>query len=594
MPPVYMSDPCTVARFEPLCRTLTAMIVTHAVIATLLWRPGSQASPESLLAAVRKSVEYDKLTAITKGITLTGATRYMGERADLTFRFAPDGRFSEFVDGKFDRASGFDGKTAWETDLSGAPYALDFGDRAVLLMTGWLISGYWLSQHAPLTYSPVAGKPTELDVRLMGTELRGTITLDADTHLPKQFAQMDGQDPRQIRFARWNNELGFWFPHRVEVSEGGTTYTLEFTRAQATADPKTFSLPKWTASDTRFDSSVPAHVETMKSRSGHTLVKPYVGGKSVGWFLFDTGAGSMVIDSKIADELATEAFGRVPARGVGGTVMTRFRRGAKFELGRITLNDPVYVELDLRPISQILGTQVSGIVGFDLLRRSVVEYDVRSGSLAIYDPSQFTLPKGGWESLRLSSRHPTIACTFEGGRKGMFRLDTGSNDTVIFHGPTVERYRLLEGRTLRTVPLGGVGGMTSAKAGKLEYFEIAGYRFDSPNARFADTKVGAFGEGYLAGNIGQRFLDPFTIYLDYPNQRIALVRNDSAQAVASPLRDERRSSAGIGALASPIAFAGGSKDSASPRRTHADAIRPFRSHGRLSGTALGRSAFPFQ
>jgi predicted aspartyl protease len=506
------------------------MIATYALIAVWLWQPGGQASAEPLLASVRKSVEYDKLVAFSKGVTLTGVTRYLGEKAELTFRFSPDGRFAELVDGKFDRISGFDGKVAWETDLSGAPYPLDFGERASFLMTGWLMSGYWLSKRAPLTFSRNTAQDFELSVRLSGTEMRGTITLDPDTCLPTQFVQTDGQDPRRIRFSRWNNELGFWFPHRIEISEGGMAYTLDFTRAQATADATMYALPKWTASDTRFDPSVPAHVETMKSRSGHLLVKPYVGGKSVGWFLFDTGAGSMVLDSKIADELGTESFGRVPARGVAGTVVTRFRRGAAFELGRITLTDPVYVELDLRPISQILGTQISGIVGFDLLRRSVVEYDVRSGSLAIYDPNGFTLPKGGWETLRLSSRHPTIACKFEGDRQGVFRLDTGSNDTVIFHGPTVERLRLLEGRTLRTVPLGGVGGMTSAKAGKIAYFEIAGYRFESPNARFADTKIGAFGEGYLDGNVGQRFLDPFTVYLDYPNQRIALIRNDTDRA----------------------------------------------------------------
>lgn len=503
------------------------MIATYALIAVWLWQPGVQASVEPLLASVRKSVEYDKLAALGKGVTLTGATRYLGEKAELTFRFSPDGRFAEQVDGKFDRISGFDGKVAWETDLSGAPYALDFGDRASLLMTGWLISGYWLSKRAPLTFSRSTAQDFELSVRLSGTEMSGTITLDPDTRLPTQFVQTDGEDPRRIRFSRWNNELGFWFPHRIEITEAGMAYTMDFTRAQASADATMYSMPKWTASDTRFDPSAPAHVETMKSRSGHLLVRPYVGGKSVGWFLFDTGAGSMVLDSKIADELGTQPFGRIPARGVAGTVVTRFRRGAAFELGRITLTDPVYVELDLRPISQILGTQISGIVGFDLLRRSVVEYDVRTGSLAIYDPNGFTLPKGGWETLRLSSRHPTISCRFEGDRQGVFRLDTGSNDTVIFHGPTVEKLRLLEGRTLRTVPLGGVGGMTSAKAGKIAYFEIAGYRFEAPNARFADTKIGAFGEGYLDGNVGQRFLDPFTIYLDYPNQRIALVRHDA-------------------------------------------------------------------
>jgi len=83
--------------------------------------------------------------------------------------------------------------------------------------------------------------------------------------------------------------------------------------------------------------------------------------------------------------------------------------------------------------------------------------------------------------------------------------------------------KLLEGRTTQKTLMGGVGGMVTAATGTVDYFELAGHRFDKPRVTFSQSKVGPLSTPFLAGNIGQDLLLPFTVVLDYTHYRIAFV-----------------------------------------------------------------------
>jgi hypothetical protein len=116
-----------------------------------------------------------------------------------------------------------------------------------------------------------------------------------------------------------------------------------------------------------------------------------------------------------------------------------------------------------------------------------------------------------------------VRARFEGGRDGYFRLDTGANGTLAFHAPAVRELGLLEGRKVVPGFGGGVGGHAESRDGKLEWFELAGHRFEGPTVSFSLAELGAFADRYTLGNIGQEFLGPFRIVLDYPGDRIAFV-----------------------------------------------------------------------
>jgi hypothetical protein len=164
-----------------------------------------------------------------------------------------------------------------------------------------------------------------------------------------------------------------------------------------------------------------------------------------------------------------------------------------------------------------------GVIGYDLLSRCVAEIELADNSLKVYDPERYRLASGRWERLAFNQWLPLVPATFEGG-KGLFRIDVGASGgaygNVVFHAPAVEQLQLLKDRK---VTVGKVGTARVA-VGKVGWFELAGHRFEHPDAVFALDRKGPLGDEYVEGNLGVEFLRPFRLVLDYPHERVALSR----------------------------------------------------------------------
>src|SRR5262249_348749 len=146
------------------------------------------------------------------------------------------------------------------------------------------------------------------------------------------------------------------------------------------------------------------------------------------------------------------------------------------------------------------------IVGYPLFQSAVVEIDCATPAVTLYDPASYKLRTNGtWQRLVIDNFHPLVEARYEGDRSGWFVVGTGGTDTVCFHTPTVRKHKLVEGRDTKLAFHGGIGGMSRAKSGKLEWFELGGHRFDNPTVTFAESEKGAFANEYAEGNLGQAF-----------------------------------------------------------------------------------------
>ena len=174
-----------------------------------------------------------------------------------------------------------------------------------------------------------------------------------------------------------------------------------------------------------------------------------------------------------------------------------------------------------------------GIIGHDLLSRCVAEITLADDSIRLFDPKIYWLGTGSWQPLRFNQSVPLIAGTFEGNRKGLFRIDMGAGGpggigNVVFHAPTVNDLHLLKRRTVTRMKM----GQNDVAMGAVDWFEVAGHRFDHPNVVFALSRQGPLADEYLEGNIGVDFLKPFRLVLDYQNRRVAFVPRGSERGLA--------------------------------------------------------------
>ncbi len=499
------------------------------------------ASVGEALARVRAAVGYERLRGQANGVVAEGTTRYRGLDSKFTFLFAPDGRFRSEIAGRLGGVSGFDGAQGWEVDWSGMPRTLELEDLEVTQFHAWVHSGRWLAEDSPFAISLDPAKTDDKRVAfrlaLKKGVLEATMFVERATWLPKTVVRTEGGE-EVMELGEYREVLGFRFPHRLTRSIGGVTSVFEIrTVAAAPASARAgFERITKRPADARWDATTPARIEVRRVRSGHLLVHPLVNGKDVGWFILDSGAGAMVIDLKVAEQLEMPAFGEILAVGANGTTKARFRQGETFKLGPVTLSGTRYLELDLKFLTDAFGVPIGGICGRDLFARAAVEIDISTESVALYDPTRYRLEGATWQELFFSGRNPVVRARFEGDREGYFRLDTGAGQTVSMHSPAVERYKLLSGRETRATRSGGVGGSQESRAGKLTWFEFAGRRFEALEVEFASTSEGAFSDVYTAGNIGAGLLREFRIVFDYGNKRIAFAPLKAAKAARAGAR----------------------------------------------------------
>lgn len=268
---------------------------------------------------------------------------------------------------------------------------------------------------------------------------------------------------------------------------------------------------------------------------GHpTYVRPLIDGKDVGWFHFDTGADSMMIENRIADELKMPILGESEVVAADGNARkVTIRKGKTFQLGRVTIKDPIYVAGDLSKMNAPPGEKRAGFCGYPLLARVVVEVSQGGKAIALFDPSTYHLSKGKWQDLSLINYTPAITAHLEGNRAGLFMLDTGSSGTVDINSKFSQEQKLLEGRKTVEETVSSSGGDFKNALGSLEWFDLAGYKFNNPKVSFRLAGAGYEAEG-VTGVVGRQFMKPFTIVFNYPERRVAFIEQNSDAQLQRP------------------------------------------------------------
>ena len=131
-------------------------------------------------------------------------------------------------------------------------------------------------------------------------------------------------------------------------------------------------------------------------RLGHMLLIPtFVDGAGPMLFMIDTGSFTNILSTRAAREVTkVRADARTQVRGLSGAVANVYRADkATLEFGHYSQENQNIVTLDLSGISKSTGTEISGILGFDMLRILQVKIDYRDGLVDfLYDPKH--LPKG--------------------------------------------------------------------------------------------------------------------------------------------------------------------------------------------------------
>ena len=127
-------------------------------------------------------------------------------------------------------------------------------------------------------------------------------------------------------------------------------------------------------------------------RFGHNLLVPtLIGDTPVKLFLLDTGATSNLISPSAASEV-TKVHGdpSMIIKGLSGSVKDVYRADkAVIQFGHLRQENQDLVAVDLTNVSEGIGTEASGILGFAMLHFLDIKIDYRDGLIDFsYDPKR--------------------------------------------------------------------------------------------------------------------------------------------------------------------------------------------------------------
>jgi hypothetical protein len=447
--------------------------------------------------------------------------------AKESYRFAFDGTsFYQGATGTLTDISAFDGKNFWAENWAGVPHYVGLVSRDTNELLSWVESGEWALKECPLQRKlPDIQHEGQVLVSLQPDDGNtvAELTLDAETMLPKKLKYWTESGDETWTFSDYKKYGDRSLPCRANHQMSETTDWYEIDDATPKhADPALYALPKPDLSDTTYDASSGSDIE-IKRIFGYMFVHPLVNGKDVGWFFLDSGADVMCLDPKVAAENGFVKLGSDTTAGVVAVVKLAIVRGQSFQLGPVTIKNPTFYGFDMAPF-QAFGIKIAGICGYDFVARSVMSIDPATSKISIFRPGSAEVPEGiQWSPVKFNGNTPCLICGFEGGRTGVFSLDTGSSSTVDLFSPVVAKLGLLKGRTTGTARTAGAGGGTESKTGTIDYFDIGGHRFDKPEVGLQTTKAGVFASPNLEGNVGMGFLGHFHLIFDYPGSRIGFL-----------------------------------------------------------------------
>lgn len=459
-----------------------------------------------------------------------------------------DAHAGAFVDsyeiGPTSGANGFDGKSAWTQDVSGAVTPEAGGDLRELAVNEAYRNAnlWWRADRGGASVSPGgARKEGDASYDVLTITPRGgkafEAWFDARTHLLARTIEMQQFTRISTFFSDYRVQYGVQIAGKFTVDDGtgeqyrqtGTLTSVRFTAARA---PTAYSIPAVTLTDAQIMGDAGRTTVPFELLNNHIYANVQVNGKGPFLCVFDTG-GHDLLQPAAAKSLGIRVEGASPGTGAGEAVVTSgFARDVTYQVGALVLHDKA---ISVLPITSVdtEGFDEQGMVGFEVFRRFVTVIDYGKKTLTFIDPARFDPRDAGTAVPFVFYNHlPQVTGSFE-GRPGRFDIDTGSRDELTLTKPFVDANGLAAAhpRGVIAVDGWGVGGRTISYVTRGADLTLGTVRTEHLVVGLATQSKGALSDANFEGNVGSGFLKRFVVTFDYGHRLMYL------KALPAPVPD---------------------------------------------------------
>jgi predicted aspartyl protease len=252
--------------------------------------------------------------------------------------------------------------------------------------------------------------------------------------------------------------------------------------------------------------------------------------------VIDTGVRSSIITDKFITDILRLPYSRkITVNGPGDFIVLEAYVVNKVDIlfqGLVGADQSILVlEEDYLQLRNYLGTEVHGLVGYDLFNRFVVEVDYTKKILTLHEPDEFKSKRGFTElPLLIEDSKPYIQADvlMEDSNQfsGKFMVDTGASHALLINENSIANIHV-PAINLKTDIGRGLGGPISGEIAYIDHIKIDKFSFRDLIASFPDPESypDTIGLVYRNGTVGGELLTRFTVIFDYFNEKIYLKRN---------------------------------------------------------------------
>ncbi|MCS6832425.1 MAG: aspartyl protease family protein, partial [Flammeovirgaceae bacterium] len=263
-------------------------------------------------------------------------------------------------------------------------------------------------------------------------------------------------------------------------------------------------------------------------------------------FILDTGVSYTMLTSLAQNDSLTIENSRkvtIYGLGVGESIEAIHSYGNTVRLpGIIGFQQDILIPLhNVFQLSYNLGTEVNGLIGFDIFNDFVVEINYKRKVLTLYDPASYKYKKPeklSFIPLEIERRKPYMQALVENhcGEKVPVKLlvDSGASHALSLYKDTDERITQPP-VTIHSFLGTGLSGMIHGKIGRIPSITVGDYQLAMPITHFPDMesiKV-AVDISNRNGSLGADILRRFHVILDYRQKQMAIFPNEDFK---SPFR----------------------------------------------------------
>jgi hypothetical protein len=255
-------------------------------------------------------------------------------------------------------------------------------------------------------------------------------------------------------------------------------------------------------------------------------------------FIVDTGVRTAILTQKAFSDILQLPYSRkYSISGPGGEKIIDAYVANNVSLTLPGVNGVghamLVLEEDYLELRNFLGTDVHGILGYELFSRFIVKIDYEKKTMTLHLPDKFRPGKKYQEiPMLVEDTKPFILTSLNlsptSSMTAKLLMDTGASHGLMLE-PTSDERIVVPNKTVSTVIGRGLGGVITGKTGRIKSLKLGSYELDNvlvnfpdPNS-YMDTLRSSL--TFRHGTIGGEIMSRFTVIFNYPQGKFYLKKN---------------------------------------------------------------------